>query len=104
MSNLYFIRNVGCDDETIGLAQIPDEIFNWFKTTIENLNKNSTYGCMPTIEVYRIDESFIRPATDDDYLDHVMYTSNGKYVITAEVWKYDSDWNRVMTPGVEQVI
>lgn len=33
---------------------------------IENLNKNSTHSCMPTIAVYRIDDSFIRQATDDD--------------------------------------
>ena len=31
MNNLYYIRNVGCDDETVGLAQIPDEYFSLFR-------------------------------------------------------------------------
>ena len=31
MNNLYYIRNVGCDDETVGLAQIPDKYFSLFR-------------------------------------------------------------------------
>ena len=31
MNNLYYIRNVGCDDETVGLTQIPDEYFSLFR-------------------------------------------------------------------------
>ena len=39
---LYFIRNVGCDDETVGLAILTDGEFAKFKEVVENLNKNST--------------------------------------------------------------
>ena len=54
MLNLYYIENMGCDDTTHGLARMSDEEFAVFKRVIENLNKNSTYGCMPTIAVYKM--------------------------------------------------
>ena len=41
MDNLYYIVNMGCDDETHGLAIISDEEFPRFKQIIEDLNKNS---------------------------------------------------------------
>lgn len=65
MSNLYYIENIGCDDCTIGLARISDEDFPKFKEIIENLNKNSYYGYMPTIQVWRIDESSIEEVVFD---------------------------------------
>lgn len=49
LTNLYLIRNCGCDDTTTGLARMTDEEFEFFKTVIENLNRNSPYGCMPMI-------------------------------------------------------
>lgn len=60
--NYYYIENIGCDDKTV-------------KSIIENLNKNSTYACMPKIEVYNIDESFIGPATDEDSDNEIMFTT-----------------------------
>ena len=86
MDNLYYVDNIGCDDETRGLVIIPDEFFNAFKTFIENLNKNSTYGCMPRIQVYKIDETMIREATDDDALYKIMYLNDKKYVLTEGDW------------------
>lgn len=64
MTNLYYIENIGCDDTTHGLASMTDEEFVVFKRVVENLNKNSTYECMPTIAVYKISDSFIRQATN----------------------------------------
>ena len=81
MTNLYLIRNCGCDDTTTGLVRMSDEQLEFFKTTIENLNKNSTYGCMPTIEVYRVDENMIREAEDDDSAENVMYLDDCRYVL-----------------------
>lgn len=66
MSNLYYIENQGCDDTTCGLARITDEDFPKFKEIIENLNKNSYYGCMPTIQVWRVDEEDIRELEPDE--------------------------------------
>lgn len=63
--NLYFIANSGCDATTYGLARIPEEDFPNFKTMIENLNHNSTYGCMPTISVYKISMNDLREVNYD---------------------------------------
>ena len=49
---LYLIANNGCDDTTHGLVRFTDEEFSIFKENVENLNRNSTYGCMPTISVF----------------------------------------------------
>ena len=73
MNDLYFIDNVGCDDETRGLAIIPEEFFNTFKEIIENLNQNSQYGCMPTIKVFKIDKNVLREATDDDKPYNILH-------------------------------
>ena len=68
MTNLYYIENQGCDDTTCGLARITDEDFPKFKEIIENLNENSYYGCMPTIQVWRIKEKDIREKEDANSL------------------------------------
>lgn len=80
LTNLYLIRNCGCDDTTTGLAHMTNEQLAFFKNIIENLNKNSTYGCMPTIVVHRVDESMFREAEDDDSLENIMYLDDHKYV------------------------
>lgn len=79
---LYYIENCGCDDTTHGLAIIPDEHFPKFKEIIENLNKNSTYGCMPTIEVYRIDPEVVREVVESDnvFNDEIMHLNNKLYI------------------------
>lgn len=86
---LYYVQNVGCDATTYGLVRITDDGFPKFKSFIENLNKNSTYDCMPKIHLYEIDESKIREYNpnsdyficDDDilYLDDKIYTLVNKY-------------------------
>lgn len=81
MTELYLIRNCGCDDTTTGLVRMSDEQLAFFKTTIENLNKNSTYGCMPTIDVYRVDETMIREAEEDDPAENIMCLDDHKYVL-----------------------
>ena len=99
MINLYYIRNVGCDDETCGLAKISDENFTEFKRMIEDLNKNSTYGCMPKIEVYKINESAIRTATEEDIEEHnwrILYLGDERYVLKDEHWDAFSSFIRVV--------
>ena len=83
MTNLYYIENRGCDDTTRGLAIIPDEFWDIFKTTIENLNENSSYCCMPRIAVYKIDETMIREAIEEDIDHEVMYLNDSKYVLNS---------------------
>lgn len=84
---LYYVVNSSCDDETRGLVRISDEDFPKFKAFIENLNKNSTYGCMPTIAVYKVEMDSFRKKTDDDnvvrnwlYLDDEVYVLGRWYL------------------------
>ena len=54
------IRNIGCDDETLGLAYFEDaDDLDFFIEIIESLNQNSEYPCMPTIELYSLQEEEI---------------------------------------------
>ena len=104
MINLYYIQNVGCDDATHGLARMTDEEFAVFKRVVENLNKNSTYGCMPTIEVYRINDSFIEPATDDDSSEDILYMADGKYALSDSIYTWSPDSGLSLKEGAEEVI
>lgn len=83
MTNLYYIENRGCDDTTKGLAIIPDKFWDIFEATIENLNENSSYCCMPRIAVYKIDETMIREAIEEDIDYEVMYLNGSKYVLNS---------------------
>ena len=100
--NLYFIANRGCDATTYGLANVPDDEFPRFKQFIEDLNKNSYYGCMPTISVYKISIDHLREFdcnTDeigwgDDcvYADDVFHIGDKTYTFAE---KYFSYWNEL---------
>lgn len=57
----YKIENIGCDDETEGVFEFTTEQFEFLKNVFEELNKNSTYGCMPTI--------YIKEMQKNDYQD-----------------------------------
>lgn len=100
-NNLYFIENAGCDATTYGLVAISDDDFPRFKLFIENLNKNSYYGCMPVISVYKISMNNLKeinynPAADpwdDDYVDkeNVFYFDNKTYTFAEEYFSYYSE-------------
>lgn len=98
MTNLYLIRNCGCDDTTVGLVRMTDEQLDFLKAVIEDLNKNSTYGCMPTIDVYRIDEDMIREAADEDCTEEMMHLGDSKYVLKDKwvVWTEDFEARKVI--------
>lgn len=101
MEELYYIRNLGCDDETRGLAIIPKEFFNSFKEIIENLNENSQYGCMPIMHVFKIDKNVLREATDDDEPYDILHLGEKKYVLKNPIYDYKTN-NYIK--GVERVI
>ena len=98
MNNLYFIDNVGCDDETRGLAIIPDEFFNTFKNIIEDLNKNSIYDCMPKIEVYKINKDLLREA-DDDCPSEILHLGDKKYVFRNPLYDFTTVIDEAITLG-----
>lgn len=108
MTNLYYIENCGCDDTTKGLTRMTENEFSFFKNIVENLNKNSSYRCMPTIEVYKIPDSLIRLATKEDDKDCIVFLDNTEYVLTESLYSYkyydDLGFVNVFTEGVEKVI
>lgn len=100
-SNLYFIENQGCDATTYGLAKLSDEDFPKFKSFIENLNKNSYYGCMPVISVYKANEDILTEIDynpnaefwDVDYVekDDVFYLDGKTYTFKDKYFCYYSE-------------
>lgn len=98
LTNLYLIRNCGCDDTTTGLARMTDEQLVFFKNIIENLNKNSTYGCMPTIEVFKIDMDILREVNDEDDKDCMMYLGDKVYALKDRwtIWSDEFEAGRVI--------
>lgn len=105
---VYYIENCGCDDTTHGLVRISDEDFPKFKEFIENLNKNSHYGCMPTIDVYKVSMDEFREVVyipglfrgDDGWVDRdYLFHLDGKtYTFTdgGSVWNYYKKWECVI--------
>lgn len=102
MNNLYYIVNTGYNDETCGFAIISDEEFPHFKQIVEDLNKNS-HRYMPTISIYKIDESFIRPANDTDNSYAVFYLGGKEYTFVKNIWDWDCMGIR-LAKGVEKVL
>ena len=76
---LYFIENMGCDATTRGLIELTDVELTNFCNFIYHLNKNSYYGCMPKISIYKgdwneleevdLNKSGIDDVLDDNFVD-----------------------------------
>ena len=104
--NLYFVANAGCDATTYGLVAITDEEFPKFKMFIENLNKNSYYGCMPTISVYKINMDDLKEInynpdacwSDDDFVhrDCLLYFQDKTYTFVKKNFHWYSELERVI--------
>ena len=104
---LYFVANSGCDATTYGLVRLGDDEFVKFKTFVKNLNRNSSYRCMPVISVYKIDDpSVLREIDyrkdqefgDDDYVDpdHVFYLDGKTYTFAEEYFMYYNELELVI--------
>ena len=51
----YEISNVGCDDITEGIFEFTEEQAEFLNKVFTELNKISSYGCMPTIYIKEVD-------------------------------------------------
>ena len=51
----YKIENIGCDDETVGVFEFTDEQADFLNSVFTELNKISTYGCMPRIYIKSVE-------------------------------------------------
>lgn len=95
---LYFVSNAGCDATTHGLVRLSDDDFTKFKSFITDLNKNSYYGCMPTISVYKISMNELKEidynpdsySWDDGYVprDEVFYLDGKTYTFAKAYFSY----------------
>lgn len=100
-NNLYFIENQGCDATTYGIVAINDDEFPRFKSFIKNLNKNSYYGCMPVISVYKISMNDLKEIDynpnaefwDVDYInkEDVFYLDDKTYAFKNKYFPYYSE-------------
>lgn len=82
---LVLIVNSGCDDTTKGLVEVNEKELELLCETFYFLNKNSSYGCMPTIELYKIQEDKLRELPlisdleeEDLNINDVLYFKNGR--------------------------
>lgn len=73
---LYLISNMGCDDTTWGLVEFDDEELQKFCQIVSDLNKNSTYGCQPTITIYYLRYDDIRPVSLEEFAIDDPYEEN----------------------------
>lgn len=103
-TDLYLIENITEDNKVYGLVHISGFIMEWFKNVIDTLNKNAHWMLDPVINVYKIDETFIRPATDKDFYYEIVYDEAGnKYCLTKEIWSGDFFGNHKLNEGVELI-
>lgn len=58
---MYFIRNIGCDDETSGLLHLTEDELEFLLAIFYNLNKNSEYCCMPKIYIAKVRRDMFIP-------------------------------------------
>jgi len=52
----YKIENIGCDDCTEGVFDLTEEQYDFLDNLFTELNKNSSYGCMPKIYIEKFIE------------------------------------------------
>ena len=68
---MYFIQNIGCDDETSGLLHLSEDEFKFLIAIFYNLNKNSSYSCMPKIYMAKVREDMFVPLLTSEEIDAV---------------------------------
>mgnify|MGYP005952076615 CR=1 FL=1 len=81
MTDLYYIENIACDGETSCLAHIPPNAINLFRDIVNGLNHHANFDENPGISIYKIDESFVRIATEEDPNSERICDENGKEYI-----------------------
>lgn len=99
---LVLIRNYGCDDTTTGLAQFnTEEELEKFIKIINDLNENSTYGCMPSIGLYEINqEDIVKLSLAETEVEEkdILYLDGEKYILAYkdewdDIYNYEKDEN-----------
>lgn len=90
MSKLIYIENEGCDDTTCGIAEMDERELDAFTQVIKDLNRNSTYQCMPVIHIWEISWDRLVDCTDYDITDlcdsNRLYFGNRIFKFKEELW------------------
>jgi hypothetical protein len=86
---MYFIQNVGCDDETSGLLHLSEDELEFLIAIFYNLNKNSEYNCMPRIYMAKVQEDMFVPLLTSEEINtvdkrYVFYDQFGNAFTWAE--------------------
>lgn len=63
----YFIENVGCDDTTRLVIDLTENERDIFIKICKELNKNSSYGCQPVIDLYKYNECDVEIDEEDNF-------------------------------------
>ena len=96
---LYLIENSGCDATTFGIHELSAQELDTFKQLVEDLNKNSYYGCMPTISIYEISWDELKEVTtvaldyfDENYIydEDKLYYKNKIFTWKEMYGRYDN--------------
>ena len=98
---LYLIQNCGCDDTTFGLVEFTEEQLKFFTETIENLNRNSSYGCQPTIHLYKVnytdfEEFSFKDDPPEEWGDPTVWLNGHTYRPRVYLWDLVNEDNRVI--------
>lgn len=95
---MYFIQNVGCDDETSGVLHLSEDELKFLLAVFYNLNKNSEYSCMPKIYIAEVREDMFIPLLTPKEIDavdkcYVFYDQFGNAFTWAEGYSDSKlDW------------
>ena len=68
------INNMGCDDTTYTIMNLEENELQFLIKFANENNKNSKYGCQPTIAIYK-NFTINRDKDDENY---IMYDYNSK--------------------------
>lgn len=91
-TNKYLISNIGCDDRTYLIAEFTDVEAEFLKNLFDRINKNSSYGCQPTIYIKKIKVIFEKKLEEyNDWYDYGYVAIYGDYDIKIDdtYYKYE---------------
>ena len=102
MKKLYYIENHGCDATTRGLVELTDGEIDLVVELVKNLNKNSYYGCMPTIEIYEADWEYLRIVDEpipDDCFEEGYVDKDQQFHLNEKIytwaWRWGAEYDKL---------
>lgn len=90
---IYYIQNVGCDDETTSLLHLEEDELKFLLAVFYNLNRNSSCRCMPRIYIAKAREDMFIPLLTSEQIEavdsrYVFYDQFGSAFTWAKGYGY----------------